>query len=575
MPDQTNMPDTPCAAHAALRRRALSLAIALAALVVCAPHAHAQKRAKRQSPSTAKPVATQKRIGGGAAKREAKTEGEGKASGEAVVRERRATGAGAAATDELKDEPRVVSEAVADEAGETLREEPAAKNEMAAKDDSTITADADAELAAARAKIDEEKSETERARLQRAYVERLVALNRKAEAVSELRLMLAEERFDPAYFYNAGNALARLGESGAAVEAYRKAIAQRRGNYSRAQHNLGVVLIRQGRWEDAQEALKAALRLENYNYAEASYNLGRLHALRGEAGLAIVEWTRTLRIRPDHTDAAVALARTLAEDGDAEQALSVIDAFVKRFERKGAGVPRAVEVARGEIVAARNLALEAEKGGDDGDAKDSNGETSPARDGELKANYREARTPSTAKLRPLSTDRSTYDVLKRARAARDAGRNEEAVALYNRVVENRGGYFPPANLELGYALGDLRRNEEAVAALLPVARKDGARYPVVFYHLGRCYEYLGQLGLAGENFERAVSLFGDTNPQFMLDLSRVREKEGKRVEALAAMENYVRASERNGSAAPDWAHKRLAQLREKTPGAPAAAAPLK
>src|SRR5256714_5041 len=185
--------------------------------------------------------------------------------------------------------------------------------------------------------------------------------------------MLSEERFDPPFFFNTGNALARLGEADAAVEAYRKAVAQRHGNYSRAQHNLGVVLTRLGRWDEAEEALKSALRLENYTYAEASYNLGRLYALRGEAGLAIAEWQRTLRIKPDHADTAIALARTLAEDGDPEQGLAVLDSFGARMSKRGATAPREVAVARGEIVAAANVAADAVR------------EKSPAYDGGAKS----------------------------------------------------------------------------------------------------------------------------------------------------------------------------------------------
>src|SRR2546423_11607879 len=154
--------------------------------------------------------------------------------------------------------------------------------------------------------------------------------------------MLSEERFDPQFFYNTGNALARMGESEAAVEAYRKAVAQRRGNYARAQHNLGVVLTRLGRWEEAEEALTSALKLESFTYAEASYSLGRLHALRGESGLATAEWTRTLRIKPDHTDAAAPLARLLAEGGDTTQALAVLDALEERLKRRGAEAPREI-----------------------------------------------------------------------------------------------------------------------------------------------------------------------------------------------------------------------------------------
>ena len=112
-------------------------------------------------------------------------------------------------------------------------------------------------------------SPSERSRLQRELAERLAESGRKSEAVELLRSMLSEERFDPPFFYNTGNALARLGESDAAVEAYRKAVAQRHGNYSRAQHNLGVVLTRLGRWDEAEEALKAALRSALSDHAQA------------------------------------------------------------------------------------------------------------------------------------------------------------------------------------------------------------------------------------------------------------------------------------------------------------------
>src|ERR1700749_429691 len=202
---------------------------------------------------------------------------------------------------------------------------------------------------------DASQSPAERARQRQAMAEELAASGNKAEAVALLRSMLAEERFDPAFFYNTGNALARMGESEAAVEAYRKAVSQRRGNYARAQHNLGVVLTRLGRWEEAEEALTAALKLESFTYAEASYNLGRLAPLRGESTLAMTEWERTLRLKPDHADAAVALARLLAEGGDTQQALATLDALSERLSRRGVEAPREIAVARGEIIAASNV----------------------------------------------------------------------------------------------------------------------------------------------------------------------------------------------------------------------------
>jgi tetratricopeptide (TPR) repeat protein len=181
-----------------------------------------------------------------------------------------------------------------------------------------------------RAQIREAKDATERARLQRTLVDYLVALNRKSEAIAELRAMVRESRVDAVGLYNLGNALARLGEGDAAIDAYRKAIDQRKGKYPHALNNLGVVLIRQSRWDEALEALQAALKQENMRYGEASYNLGRLYWARNETKQAIDAWTRALALQPDHLDAALALARALAADGNPERGIAVIDAFVAR-----------------------------------------------------------------------------------------------------------------------------------------------------------------------------------------------------------------------------------------------------
>ncbi len=413
-----------------------------------------------------------------------------------------------------------------------------------------------------RARSESEKNEAERARLRRELAARLIDANRGAEAVALLRAMASEERLDPPHFYNAGNALARLGESQAAAEAYRKAIGQRRGNYSRAQHNLGVVLIRLGRWDEAEEALRAALRLESQSYPEASYNLGRLHALRGEAGLAMAEWGRALKAKPDHADACVALARALAEEGERERALAVLDAFAERLSRRGLAAPREVTVARGEIVAAANVEAVGRSGREAGDENRPDAArpiAAAARDG---GGTRGERASSAKPLRMLNVDRVTYDLLRRARESREAKRNEEAVTLYRRALAEGGGYLAPANLELAHALAALSRTEEAVAAMLPVTQKEGERYPIAFYHLGRYYELLGQHEQSGEAFARAAALIGGDNPQVLTDLSRVREKEGKTREAYEAIEAYVRGMESRGGA-PAWARVRAATLKEK------------
>jgi tetratricopeptide (TPR) repeat protein len=412
------------------------------------------------------------------------------------------------------------------------------------------------EVEALRVRAEAASNPSERARLRLSLAEALAEGGRRAEAVGLVRAEVAEERFDPQFFYNAGNALARLGESDAAADAYRKAVAQKHGNYARAQHNLGVVLTRLGRWEEAEGALRAALRLENNTYAEASYSLGRLHALRGESGLAAAEWTRTLRLRPDHGDAAAGLARTLAEGGDAEQALAVLDAYEARAARRGVTVPREVTVARGEIVAAANVYAAARV----------------SRTVEAGAKTTDALPDSTSLLRAARASKGApaqfvveqpaYKFLLNARAARAGERPEEAVELYRRAIREGGGYLAPANMELGLTLVSLQRNEEAAASLLAVVRKEGGRYPLVFYHLGRIYEHMGRLAEAGEAFARAAELAGEESPQFYVDLSRVREREGRGAEALAAAEAYVRAMARTGEA-PEWARARVESLRQK------------
>ncbi len=213
----------------------------------------------------------------------------------------------------------------------------------------------DAELAELRAEISAAEDDQERTRLQRRLVDRLIELNRKVAAIDELRVMAKDDRFDPTGFYNLGNTLAQLGDANGAVDAYRKAISQRRGNYARAQNNLGVVLIRLGRWEEAGAALDAAVKQENGAYAEARFNLGRVHWLRGEANLAMKEWEHTLKLQPEHIGATVALARAYAEAGNAQRGLKMLDDFSSRMNRRAAVVPREIVIVRGEIIAASNV----------------------------------------------------------------------------------------------------------------------------------------------------------------------------------------------------------------------------
>ena len=341
----------------------------------------------------------------------------------------------------------------------------------------------------------------ERNRLQLQLAELLQSTDHKSEAIAELNKIASSKSFDPVSFYNLGNAFARLGESESAIAAYRIAIEQRKGLYSRAYNNLGVLLLRAGKWDEAQEAFLSALKLESFRYAEASYNLGRVYAAKGQNDLAAREWRRALAVDPQH-DAA---KQALANEGRGDR-----------------------------IVVVSNKA----------------GKSSTAAAG-----------PSAA-ARPLELDQASFDYLQRAREASERGKKSEAADSYRRLLSRNNGYFPPANLELGYALVSLKQYDEALANLLEVTKRDGARYPVSYYHLARLYEMKGELKLAEAAFVKAVSLYAPANPQFLLDLSRVREKLGDFNGSLEAMESYTKVMQEHGQK-PSWSEERIAELRSK------------
>ena len=339
-------------------------------------------------------------------------------------------------------------------------------------------------------------------RLRLKLADELVKTGYKTEALKELSTIFAGKDFDPVTYYNLGNAFARLGETESAMAAYRRAIEQRNGAYSRAHNNLGVLLLREGRWDEAYDAFISALKLENFRYAEASYNLGRLYSARGQNDLAVREWRRALAVDPKHDAAAQALAR-----GDEDEVIVV--------------------------------------------APKSKPSPSPA--------------SGSAGPRPLvrlTLDQTSYDYLQRARGASERGKALEAVDNYKRVLKREGGYFAPANLELSYVLMSLKRNDEAQAQLLQVSQRDGARYPVSYFHLARLYELKGDLKLAEASFSRALESNVSANTRYLLDLSRVREKQSDFKGALEAMERYVTLVQQQGEK-PAWCDERLAALRAK------------
>ena len=344
----------------------------------------------------------------------------------------------------------------------------------------------------------------DRVRLQLKLADLLVNTGQKSDALKELNAIANSGGFDPAGFYNLGNAFARLGETEAALRAYREAITQRRGKYSRAYNNMGVVLLRVGRWDEAYDALNSALKIEHFHYAEASYNLGRVYAARGQNDLAAREWRRVLTIEPEHDAAKQALTRSRDEE---------------------------------KIVVA---------------------EATPSRP----AAARETKPASTHGAKTLTLDQMSFDFLKRAREASERGNMNEAVYNFRRLLNRQGGYFAPGNLELSYALLSLKQYDEALANLLQVSSRNGAQYPISYFHLARTYELKGDLKNAEAAFSQAIASYTPPNAQFLLDLARVREKQSDFKGALDALERYIALMQDRGEK-PVWSDQRLAELRSK------------
>lgn len=362
-------------------------------------------------------------------------------------------------------------------------------------------------VASLRAQIVAANTVAERIRLQLKLADTLVNTGYKTEALKELDAVANSSAFDPPSFYNLGNAYARLGETDAALNAYREAINQRKGKYSRAFNNMGVILLRLGRWEEAYEAFIGALKIESFRYAEASYNLGRVYSARGQKDLAAREWRRALSIDPDHDAAKQALA-TINDDD--------------------------------RIVVA---------------------EAAPAKTSP-KPDRVEAKSAPVRVAKPLALDQASYDFLQKARTATERGKLTEAVDNFQRVLGRQGGYFAPANLELSYVLLNLKRYDEAMGYLLAVSKRDGGRYPISYFHLARTYEQKGDLKSAEAAFVQAINAHVPTNSQFLLDLIRVREKQGDYKGALDALERYLALVQEHGQK-PTWSDQRLAELRAK------------
>ncbi len=155
----------------------------------------------------------------------------------------------------------------------------------------------------------------------------------RARALAEQAL--AGGAHAPACHYLLARALGALGETDAAIEAYRRVIALQPGSPP-AYNNLGNQLNAAGRHAEAIEALEKAIALRP-DYALAHFNLGNALRKANRMNDAIAAYRRALEIDPGYLDALSNLANVLKEAGRPGQALAAARRALEIDPRRAEG----------------------------------------------------------------------------------------------------------------------------------------------------------------------------------------------------------------------------------------------
>jgi serine/threonine-protein kinase len=97
------------------------------------------------------------------------------------------------------------------------------------------------------------------------------------EAARDFRRAVELQPTFPSAHNRLGRALMLSGQFDAAADSFRRAVAQRGGNYPAAQYNLGFALHQQGRGEEAVEAYRAAVEQSGGTYPDAYFQIGEVY----------------------------------------------------------------------------------------------------------------------------------------------------------------------------------------------------------------------------------------------------------------------------------------------------------
>jgi tetratricopeptide (TPR) repeat protein len=145
-----------------------------------------------------------------------------------------------------------------------------------------------------------------------------------------LRSHEAALRLQPAsaeLHFQAGNTLALLGETDAALKHYQRAV-QLDPAHAGAQNNLGLLLAKRGRLSEATACFEAAVKADP-DLAQARYILGVAMMNEHRLDEATAHFEAILRIEPEHARAHYQLAMSLSRQHRAAEAVTHLQAAVR------------------------------------------------------------------------------------------------------------------------------------------------------------------------------------------------------------------------------------------------------
>jgi serine/threonine protein kinase/tetratricopeptide (TPR) repeat protein len=160
----------------------------------------------------------------------------------------------------------------------------------------------------------------------------LMAKGQLADATEEFRKAIAQK--DGNYFaaqYNLAFALQQQGDTENAIKAYDAAISQRGGNYPDAYYQKGLILLNQNRDQEATEAFNKAIEQNNHQDADANGALGVALARQKDSAGAEAAFKRAIEQRGgNYPEAHYNLGLLYEKTGRLAEAIKEYETFLQQ-----------------------------------------------------------------------------------------------------------------------------------------------------------------------------------------------------------------------------------------------------